>query len=308
MKILIIDYVSPLLLELLEESKINYLYLPTHSEQFILDKINKFNGLIVRNRFQINNFFLKKCKNLQFIARYGSGMESIDVKYANQLGIKCFNSAEGNCNAVSEHALGMLLSLLHKIHKSMEELKTGVWKRNENLGNELSGKNIGVIGYGNTGKAFCEKLKGFNCNIYCYDKYKKNYGTSSIQECSMESLYNHADVISLHIPINDETKYLINDYFIQKMRRPFYIINTSRGKIINTSDLINGLKNKKIIGACLDVIEYECAGFINTNFNDDYNYLLNCKNIIMTPHIAGLSYESHLKISQTLFDKIIQLI
>ena len=308
MKVIITDYVDYSLLDLLDKSNIEYLYLPKQTEQYILDRIPEFNGLIVRNRLAINPLFLDKCKNLKFIARYGSGMESIDIKSANSLGIQCFNSAEGNCNAVSEHALGMLLALFHRINKSMEELKGGVWDREGNKGNEITGKNIGIIGYGNTGKAFCEKLKGFNCNVYCYDKYKTKYGTSYIKERNMDSIFSNCDIISLHIPINNSTKNIINYDFIQKMKKPFYIINTSRGGIVNTRDLITGIKNKKILGACLDVIEYESTGFINTNFNDDYNYLLNCKNIIMTPHIAGSSFESDLKISQTLVDKIMKLI
>ena len=243
-------------------------------------------------------------KNLKFIARSGAGMENIDLNYCNQKNIVCFNSPEGNRDAVAEHALGMLLSLFNKIHIADNEIRNGKWNREKNRGIELSGKTIGIIGYGNTGSAFAERLKGFNVNILVFDKYKKKYGNSFVKERSMKKIFAEADVLSLHIPLTEETKYLVNDAFIKKFKKKLFLINTSRGPIVKTDDLVKNLKRGKILGACLDVIEYEEGSFEKMEDGSAFEFLKKSENVILTPHIAGWTVESYRKLSQILADKI----
>jgi len=299
--------VDSLLLNLLKENDMNYEHNVSDSQNVLLKKIHLFDGMIVRNRLKIDAEFLIQAKNLKFIARYGSGMEAIDTKKAEELDIKCFNSAEGNANAVGEHALGMLMCLFHNINNSATQLKKFIWEREINRGVELEGKTVGIIGYGNTGQAFSEKLMGFGCKVLIYDKYKSGFNGKNVQECPMEKIYKECDIISLHIPLNNETTHLLNAEFIESMEKPFYLINTSRGNVVSNKNLIIGLKTKKILGACLDVIENENPKFSEININKDLNYLLNCKRVIMTPHIAGLSRESNQKLSKLLVNKILEL-
>ena len=307
MNILITDNVDSLLLNLLKEHDINYEHNVSDSQNVLLKKIHLFDGMIVRNRLKIDAEFLIQAKNLKFIARYGSGMEAIDTKKAEELDIKCFNSAEGNANSVGEHALGMLMCLFHNINNSATQLKKFIWEREINRGIELEGKTVGIIGYGNTGHAFSEKLMGFGCKVLSYDKYKSGFKDKNVQECPMGKIYKECDIISLHVPLNNETIHLLNAEFIESMEKPFYLINTSRGNVVSNKDLIIGLKTKKILGACLDVIENENPKFSEININKDLNYLLNCKRVIMTPHIAGLSKESNQKLSKLLVNKILEL-
>ncbi|MBF26057.1 MAG: hydroxyacid dehydrogenase [Flavobacteriales bacterium] len=307
MKVIITDQVHPELLNLLVENGISYEIDLKKDETELLKNIIDFDGMIVRNRIKIDKYFLSNSKNLKFIARYGSGMESIDLKTAEQFNIKCFNSAQGNANSVAEHITGMLLSLFHNISKSNNNLKKLIWEREQYRGIELENKKIGIIGYGNTGKSFTEKLKGFNCSIMVYDKYKNGFGNSIIKESTMIDILAQADILSLHIPLNSETEYFINDSIIDNMKNPFYLINSSRGKIVSNNSLVKGLKSKKILGACLDVLENENPEFSNIKTDDNLNYLLNCNNVLITPHIAGLSAESNLKLSKILIEKILKL-
>ena len=307
MNILITDNVDTLLLNLLKEHDINYEHNVSDSQNVLLKRIHLFDGMIVRNRLKIDAEFLIQAKHLKFIGRYGSGMEAIDTKKAEELNIKCFNVAEGNANSVGEHALGMLMCLFHNINNSATQLKNFIWEREINRGIELEGKTIGIIGYGNTGQAFSEKLIGFGCKVLIYDKYKYGFKDKNVQECPMGKIYKECDIISLHVPLNNETTHLLNAEFIESMEKPFYLINTSRGNVVSNKDLIIGLKTKKILGACLDVIENENPKFSEININKDLNYLLNCKRVIMTPHIAGLSKESNQKLSKLLVNKILEL-
>jgi len=307
MKILITDPVDPLFIKLLNTHNIDYEYNIKDSQIMLLKKINLFDGIVVRNRLQINTNFLQQAKKLKFIARYGSGMESINTKKAEELGIICFNSAAGNANSVAEHALGMLLCLFHNIKKSMIELNNSIWNRETNRGLEIEGKTIGIIGFGNTGMAFSKKLENFNCQIIAYDKFKQGFGNNLIQEVSMKDIYNDCDVISFHIPLNSKTRHLFNQDFIKKMKKPFYVLNTSRGEIVSNKDLIQGLNTNHILGAGLDVIENENSSFNKINFDKNFNYLLNCNNVILTPHIAGLSKEANKKLATILINKILAL-
>lgn len=307
MNILITDLVDDLFIDLLKENNIKYKYDTTTSYEEVLRQIHLFDGLVVRNRLKIDANFLNKAKNLKFIGRYGSGMESIDIGKASELNIQCFNSAEGNANAVAEHVLGMLLYLFKNIHKSSLKLHDLKWERELNRGLEIENKTIGIIGFGNTGSAFAEKLMKFKCEIIAYDKYKSGFQNDIIKESDMKTIYEKCDIISFHVPLNQETTYFLNSEFISKMKKPFYILNTSRGKVVSNKALVAGLKSNKILGAGLDVIENENSSFSNITVDKNLNYLLSCDNVILTPHIAGLSKESNKKLSTVLIDKILEL-
>jgi len=275
----------------------------------ILDIIKNYNGLVIRSRFEIDKNFIDKAKNLDFIARVGSGTENINISYANSKNISIINAPEGNKDAVGEHTLGMLLSLTRNLFNANESIKKGIWEREKFRGHEINGKTVGIIGYGNMGKSFADKLKGFNCNVICYD-IKKNLGDTNCNQVSLKKLRDESQIISLHVPYNLSTKKMINKDFINKMKNPFWLINTSRGNVINTDDVIEGLKSKKILGAGLDVLEYESSSFesIFKNNNPSLNYLLNAENVILSPHIAGWTYESHKKLAKVILDKIKNLL
>ena len=256
-----------------------------------------------RSRIEIDKKFLSHAKNLKFIARAGSGLENIDIAHANYKKILCINAGEGNKQAVAEHAIGMILSLLNKINTSHTEVRNGQWNREKNRGIELSGKTVAIIGYGNNGSAFVKLLEGCNVNILTYDKYLIEYPYKS----NMETIYKKADILSLHIPLTEETKYLVNHKFINSFKKEFYLINTSRGKCVNTKNLVSSLKSGKLKGACLDVLEYESSSFEKLNKREithNMQYLMNCKQTILSPHVAGWTIESNVKIAEILFQKI----
>jgi len=304
LKIIFIDTTHPKLIEDLNSRGFicDQAYEKSRSE--ILKIIKNYDGIVIRSRFKIDKNFINAAKKLKFIARAGSGTENIDLHYANKKNIKCFNAAEGNRQAVAEHALAMILNLLNNIRLSDQEIRRGVWNREKNRGFELSGKTIGIIGFGNTGSSFAKILENFNVKILAYDKYKEKYKFQS----NLDEILELSDIISLHIPLTEETKYLVNENFIYKAKKPFYIINTSRGQCIETKALIKGLKDQKILGACLDVFEQEKNSFEKIGENADLNYLIESKKTILTPHIAGWTFESNYKIAETLSKKIINLI
>ena len=304
MKIIFIDTTHPKLIEDLKSRGFICDQAHDKSKSEILKIIKNYDGLVIRSRFKIDKIFINVAKKLKFIARAGSGTENIDIKYADKKNIKCFNAAEGNRQAVAEHALAMILNLLNNIRVSDLEIRTGLWNREKNRGFELSGKTIGIIGFGNTGSSFAKILENFNVKILAYDKYKKNYKFKS----SLGDILAYSDIISLHIPLTDETKYLVNKNFIDKAKKPFYIINTSRGRCIETTALIKGLRDKKILGACLDVFEQEKSSFEKIEENTGLKYLIESNKTILTPHIAGWTFESNYKIAETLSKKIINLI
>ena len=302
MKILFIDTVHPLLKQELEKENHICDSAYNKSKTEIQQIISNYQGIIIRSRFKIDKQFIDCGSNLKFIARAGSGLENIDVEYAENKNIHCYNAAEGNRQAVAEHALGMLLSLFNNLNNADQEVREGKWERERNRGIELAGKTIGIIGYGNNGSAFAEVLKGFNVKILAYDKYLTNYP----QESSMETINKEADIISLHVPLTDETTYLVDDNFINRFAKNFYLINTARGKCVNTKNLVKALENKKIKGACLDVLEYEKTSFENLSkdgLTSDMQYLVNAQNTILSPHIAGWTAESHVKIAEVLLNK-----
>lgn len=307
-KILIINPVHELLIDKLEKAGfvcdkkygIDYSSTENIAEQYT--------GIIIRSGIKIDSNLLSKAKNLKFIGRVGSGLESIDLDYAKKVNIACFNSPEGSRDAVGEHALGMLLNLFNRISIAQQEVKNGQWLREENRGIEITGKTIGIIGYGNMGSSFAEKLSGFNCNVISYDKYKTNYSDNYTREVTLEEVFENADIISLHVPLKEETHYMVNTDFIQSCKKEIYIINTSRGPVLKTSDLITALNNGKVKGAALDVIEYEEYSFDKMNLKglpEDFNTLLNNPNVLITPHLAGFTHESKIKLAEVLANKII---
>ena len=277
------------------------------TKQQIEEKINGYDGIVIRSRFNIDKTFIDQATNLKFIARVGAGLESIDTDYAEQKGIHLISAPEGNRNAVGEHALGMILSLFNNLKKADLEIRQGKWLREANRGLELEGKTIGLIGYGNMGKAFAKKLKGFEVEVICYD-IKEGVGDENCTQVSLEELQEKTDVLSLHTPFNDLSHNMVNANFIQKFKKPFYLINTARGSAVVTNHLVEALINKKIIGACLDVLEYEKLSFENLFENETlpeaFNYLIHTENVLLSPHIAGWTVESNIKLAQTIVDKV----
>jgi D-3-phosphoglycerate dehydrogenase / 2-oxoglutarate reductase len=305
-KVLFIDTVHPYLQENLTSSGFVCEEDYENSKAIISEKIDQYFGIVLRSRFRIDKDFLDKAVNLKFIARAGSGMENIEVEYAESLGIKCIHAPEGNMQAVAEHALGMLLSLANNLHHSQEEIKQGIWLREENRGFEIFGKTIGIIGFGHTGSAFAKVLTGFDVEILAYDKYSTaNFSKFPfVKLSSLNEIYEKADIVSIHLPLNEETKYYVNADFYKNFRKNIIIINTSRGKILNISNLVEALKAEKIKGACLDVLEYETSSFEKIEIPKDLIFLTQQKNVRLSPHIAGWTQESHYKLSYYLFQKI----
>jgi D-3-phosphoglycerate dehydrogenase len=308
LRALIIEHVHPVLTEKLESSGIICDYLPDINSSEIEDIIHNYEGLILRSKISVNPAFLRKALKLKFIGRAGSGLENIDTGYADSKGVICFNSPEGNRDAVGEHALGMLLSLFHKLCSANNQVKNGIWNRLSNRGIELKGKTVGIIGYGNTGSAFAKRLSGFEANVISFDKYKYNYSDDYTREVTLDEIFYDADILSLHVPLTPETYYMADDRFISIFRKNFWLINTSRGQVLKTIDLAKNIKTGKILGAALDVLEYESSSFEELHAKDfpEYmQYLLASDNVILSPHIAGWTDESNYKIADILADKIV---
>ncbi len=306
MKILLLDSNHPLITEqllakgfLLEEDF-------TSSYDEVLQKINQYDGIIIRSRIPLDKNFLENAQNLKFIARVGAGMENIDLETAKNLGISLINSPEGNRDAVAEHVLAMLLILMNRLFIASEEVKNGIWKREENRGDELLGKTFGIIGYGNMGKATAKRLSGFGVEVIFYD-ILPNLEDEFAKQVSLEELQERADILSLHIPLDASTEYLVDKNFISKMKKNFYLVNTARGKNVKTSALVDALKSGKVKAAALDVLEYEKSSFENLDTNnEDLQFLLESNQVIVTPHIAGWTHQSKEKLAQFIVDKIVQ--
>jgi D-3-phosphoglycerate dehydrogenase len=310
MRILFIDSNHPILHETLINAghtcDLNYHW----SKDEISDNIHLYDGIVIRSRIKLTKELIDKASKLKFIARAGAGMENIDVSYAESKGIACIHAPEGNKDAVAEHAIGMLLSLFNNLCRANIQVREGKWIREGNRGIELMGKTVGIIGYGNMGTAFAERLKGFGVNVLVYDKYKKNFGTDTIIETSLEHLFQETDVLSLHTPLTEETQYLINDTFINQFKNNIYIINTARGKCLNTSDLVKNLNTGKVLGACIDVLEFEAVSFENIDAKgtpEAFKQLIESDKVILSSHIAGWTHESNEKVAKVLAEKILQI-
>jgi D-3-phosphoglycerate dehydrogenase len=307
MKILHLDTNHPLLINQLNERGFQNDEDYTSSKEEIISKIHLYDGIIIRSRFSIDAAFLDSATNLKFIGRVGAGLENIDCAYAESKGITLIAAPEGNSNAVGEHSLAMLLSLFNKLNQADKEVRQGKWLREKNRGIELDGKTIGLIGYGNMGKSFAKKLCGFDVTVVCYD-IKSSVGDKNCTQVSLEELQEKSDILSLHTPQTALTKNMINTRFINGFKKNFWLINTARGTAVNTENLVDALKSGKILGAGLDVLEYEKTSFENLfsaqKMPIPLEYLINSENVILSPHVAGWTLESKQKLAQTMVDKI----
>ena len=309
MKVVFLDTVHEILAIRLTSEGYKCVDATALTKENCLEEISDAVGIVIRSRFTMNEEFLQFAPNLKFIARSGAGMENIDERYCKKREIDLFNAPEGNRNAVGEHALGMLLSLMRKMHSADREVRAGKWDREGNRGVELDGKTVGIIGFGNNGKAFAKKLQGFDVKLMAYDKYKKNFGDHFVMECTLNALLKNADVISFHIPQNQETIYMANDQFFNKIEKSIFLLNLSRGKIVETAALVKALKSGKVIGAGLDVLEYERTSFesfFEQELPEEFTYLLKSDTVLFTPHIGGWTQESYYKLSAVVADKILE--
>lgn len=306
-RVLFIDSTHPSLSEGLEKLGFNCDYFPDYRREDFIKIIGGYEGVIIRSKIKLDEGILSKAENLKFIGRVGAGMENIDVNFAESLGITCLNAPEGNRGAVGEQAVGMLLMLFNHLLRADAEVRKGIWRREENRGLEIEGKTIGIIGYGNTGGSFARKLNGFRPNVLAYDKYRTDYSDMYAKESSMNELFEQSDVVSLHLPLTDETRFLVDNDFIRKFKKPFFLINTSRGKIVKTDDLVENLKSGRVLGACLDVLEFEGLSFESLdqeNLPKAFAELIYMDNVVLSPHIAGWTHESNLKLSATIVRKV----
>lgn len=306
-KVLFLDTVHPILKEGLESDGFICEEDYTCSREELKEKIGNYEGLVIRSRFVLDRDILEQAQKLEFIARSGSGMENIDVGYAESKDIHCLNSPEGNRDAVGEHVIGMLLSLFNHINTADREVREGKWMREENRGIEIGGKTVGIIGFGNTGSVLAKKLSGFDCEILAYDKFKSGFGNEYVQEVDLKTIHEKADVVSLHIPLNEDNQYFANEQFFNAFKKDIYFVNTSRGGVLKTDALVEGLKSKKVLGACIDVLEYEQKSFEQLRLEElprAFLHLIQANNVILSPHVAGWTVESYEKLSSNLLYKI----
>ena len=307
MKVLFIDTVHALLQEKLEANNFICIDGSNMSREEVESTLHDVNGIVIRSRFTMDENLLKFAPNLQFIARSGAGMENIDEAYCKQRKIELFNAPEGNRTAVGEQALGMLLNLFNHLVRGNEEVRKGIWDREGNRGIELTGKTVGIIGYGNNGSAFAKVLRGFDCTILAHDKYRTNFGDDYVQEASMETIFDQADIVSFHIPQNEETLYMGNTSFFDSFKKSIYLLNLSRGKIVSIADLMKAIESNKVLGAGLDVLEFESKSFEKMDIASHpiMQTLFNNNKVLLSPHVGGWTKESYIKLSEVLAQKIL---
>lgn len=307
MKVLFIDTTHPILPQKLEELGFQCDYFKDYQYNDYFNCIKDYDGVVIRSKIKLDKPIIDQAKNLRFIARVGAGLENIDVAYAESKSIHCINSPEGNRDAVAEHALGMILALRNHLKRVDAEVRQGIWKREENRGFEMKEKTLGIIGYGNMGAAFAQRLQGFEMRVIAYDKYKKDFGNNLAEEVKLEEIFNKCDIISFHVPLTEETRYMFDKEWISNMQKPFYLINTARGPVVNTQDLLNGIEEGKILGAALDVLEFEGTSFEKLKEDElpeSYKRLMQCEKVLLSPHIAGWTIESNIKLSSVIVDKV----
>ncbi len=308
MRVLIIHKAHPVIVDLFECNGFAVDTILNLSKDELINILPNYEILIVRSALEVDKEIIDASTKLKAIGRLGAGLENIDVDYANSIGIEVVNSPEGNRSAVGEQAVGMLLMLFNNLIKADAEVRKGIWKREENRGLEIEGKTVGIIGYGNMGGSFARKISGFGANVIAYDKYKQNYGDKYATEVSLNNIFEKADIVSLHTPLQEDTFHMVDQDFINSFSKQIIIINTSRGQVVNTGDLVDGIINNKIKGACLDVLEFEGMSFDNINNSDEtgaFKYLKESSKVVLSPHIAGWTYESEIKLAEILAQKII---
>lgn len=307
-KVIFIDSVHPILFERLEKAGYTCEWKNELNREEIVAILPEYEGAVIRSKFKFDKAVLEVSEKLKWIARSGAGMENIDLKTAQQKGIQCYNSPEGNRDAVAEHCLAMLLSLFNQIKQSDFEVRKYEWNREKNRGIELKEKTVGILGYGYMGQAFAERLSGFGAKVIAYDKYKKNYESQIVKEVEQQEFFEQTDVLSIHLPLTEETKFLIDEKYLNSFKKEIYLINTARGKNLDTKALVNALKSGKVTGACLDVLEYEKLSFESLKEEDlpeAFQYLKKSNKVVLTPHVAGWTHESYFKLSDVLANKII---
>ena len=303
-KILITDEVHPLLVDNLKHEGFEVHYRPQITAEEVLETIHDYEGLIVNSKVYAGKELLSRAVNLQFVCRAGSGLEVIDLDFAKAKNIAAFNSPEGNRNAVAEHALGMLLDIMNNISRADRQMRHHVWKREENRGNELAGKTIGLLAYGNNAQAFVRILLGFDVNILAYDKYLKNFTNDFVKESTLEEIFEKSDILSIHLPLTAETEYMVDYKFLSSFRKPIWLVNIARGKVLRTTDLLRCLGEHKVIAAALDVFENEKPDTFNEEEKHIYDQLIASQRVLLSPHIAGWTQESKRRIAEVLLEKI----
>jgi D-3-phosphoglycerate dehydrogenase len=303
--ILIVDDIHPIFIEQAEAMGYDCSYQPTIKPDEAYKILSDYDGLVIRSKFLVTKTVIDLSKNLRFICRAGAGMDNIDEGYANQKSIILINAPEGNMDAVGEHAMGLLLNLMNKINLADAEVRNGIWKREANRGHELKGKTVGIIGYGFMGKSFAKKLSGFGVNVIAYDKYKTGFSDQYAREVSMEEIVKHSDVISFHVPLTSETNGLVNDEYLFHFKKPIFLLNTSRGKVVKTQAVLNAIKQGKILGAGLDVLEVE--KFPALGEQPWFDELRQSDKVILTPHVAGWTFDSYRRISEVMAEKLSQI-
>ncbi len=306
-KVLFIDSTHPSLREGLENLGFRCDFFPDYRREDFMRIIGGYEGVIIRSKIKLDREILEKARKLRFIGRVGAGMENIDLDYAQKRGIRCLNAPEGNRSAVGEHAIGMLLMLFNNLKKGDAEVRRGLWLREENRGIEIEGKTVGIIGYGHMGSAFAEKISGFGARVIAYDKYKSGFSGRFVAEVSLEDIFGQTDILSLHVPLTEETLFMVNREFLEKFKKNIWVINTSRGKVLKTADLVTALKSGKVKGACLDVLEYEGLSFENLDAlarPRAFSELVKMENVILSPHVAGWTHESNRKLAATIVRKV----
>lgn len=307
MKVLFIDSTHPILYSIFESKGWEVIVKDKESKEDLTKELHLYDGIIVRSRFELKKDFISKGTRLKFIGRPGAGLENIDVNYAEANGIKVFRSPEGNRDSVAEHAMGMLLMLFNQLQQANNQVKSGKWNRKANWGLELMGKTVGLIGYGVMGKAMAQRLSGFGVRIIAYDKYLSHYSDQYTEEVSLEELYQQAEIVSLHTPLTTETLGMVNKKYLTQFKHPIYLINTARGQSVVLDDLVDLLRSRKVLGACLDVLEYEKTSFesmFNEKKSEAFQYLSEAENVILSPHVAGWTQESNVKIARFLGERI----
>ncbi len=303
-KCLIIDDMHESIVPLLEQIGFDATYAPQFSREEILEVIGDYEGVLVRSKTTIDKEFVDSAKKLEFIGRAGAGLDKIDVEYVEAKGIEILNAPEGNRDALAEHAVGMLLNLLNKINAADKQVRNWIWDREGNRGVELSDKTVGIIGYGNMGQAFVQRLRAFDCRILVYDKFKKGFGTKKVEEVSLEKLFHKTDILSLHVPLTEETRGWLNKEFFNSFRKDIFLLNTARGEIVPLKDLLSLMDSGKILGAALDVLEKEKFDQLTTDEKGRLEDLFKRDNVVLSPHVAGWTFASYKRINEVLVGKI----